>query len=537
MDPIPLPAPFGGVDDLTPIIALQPPYCENLLNFNVAQEGTLLRFGDKKFGVTITQTAGGSVPQRIFTYGNSRIFVLTYEVVAQKYVLNDMESGATVFDMTAILPGPLAFSGFYDLYFNKYLFMFSKAAGTTIPGMYFDGTAFGVIGYTGTGYAPLGGNVYKNRAYMIQAGEAAYWYSDLKAISGPCVYQDLSSLTKEECDLAIICSFSLSDNVSAIVLQAFVMTNGEVLFFSGAYPDAPDWIQVGDGKIGQPVDFNAYIKHQNDSLVLCDTGIISMRELFLNGAQGGKSLSINDRVSQRWAKLIQSIRSVYSIPNGPISVIINGTNTSGYIRGVSDSKADRVIINVPFYLSSGVATTGNTQFVFDTQRTSWFFHQSYKDSTLPKLVYDINRYKNKVILVSSGSTKIMTSEKEGATNFTDRDADDASDNGYYYEIISAPVSQGRNYVQKGQGLDVILKSDLYAETAYYLVRDFGVESTASQKMPSYGAAGSLQKPFANLGIEGSFIQYKISGVTTTGKTVGYQLYGTNFWVSVGNSPR
>lgn len=537
MDPIPLPAPFGGVDDLTPIIALQPPYCENLLNFNVAQEGCILRYGDKKFGVTITQTAGGSVPQRIFTYGNSRIFVLTYEVTAQKYVLNDMESGATVFDMTTILPGPLAFSGFYDLYFNKYLFMFSKAAGVTVPGMYFNGTIFGLIGYTGTGYAPLGGNVYKNRAYMIQANEPGYWYSGISAISGPCVYVDLNTIVKEDCDLAIICSFSLSDNVSAVVLQAFVMTNGEVLFYSGSYPDSPDWTQVGDGKIGQPVDFNAYVKHQNDSLVLCDTGIISMRDLFLKGAQDGKGLSINDRVSQRWAELIQSIRSVYSIPNGPISVIINGTNTSGYIRGISDSKADRVIINIPFYLSSGAATTGNTQFIFDTQRTSWFFHQSYKASTVPKLVYDINRYKNKVILVSSGATKIMTSEKEGATDFTDRDADDALDNGYYYEIISAPVSQGRAYVQKCEGMDVILKSDLYSETNYYLTRDLGVQTSTAQKVVSTGTAGSLQKPFINMGIEGSYIQYKISGTTTSGKTVGYQIYGTNFWASAGRSPR
>ena len=347
--------------------------------------------------------------------------------------------------------------------------MFSKAAGTTIPGMYFNGTAFGVIGYTGTGYAPLGGNVFKNRAYMIQSGEAAYWYSDNKAISGPCVYVDLSSLTEEECDLAIICSFSLSDNVSAVVIQSFIMTNGEVLFYAGTYPDSPDWQQVGTGKIGQPVDFNAYIKHQGDSLVLCDTGVISMRDLFLKGAQDGKGLSINDRVSKRWSELIQTIRTTYSIPNGPISVIINGTNTSGYIRGVSDSKADRVIINVPFYLSSGTALPGNTQFVFDTQRTSWFFHQSYKASSTPKVVFDINRYKNKVILVSMGTTKIMTSEKEGAANFTDRDADDASDNGYYYEIKSAPVSQGRTYVQKGEGLDAIIQSDLYAETNYYLI--------------------------------------------------------------------
>ena len=537
MDPIPLPAPFGGVDDLTPIIALQPPYCENLLNFNVLQEGVVLRYGDKKFGVTITQAAGGSVPQRIFTYGNSRIFVLSYEVTAQKYVLYDMESGATSFDMTTILPGALAFSGFYDLFFNNYLFMFSKAAGVTIPGMYFDGTAFGAIGYTGTGYAPLGGNVYKNRAYMIQNGAPGYWYSADKAITGPCVYVDLATIIKEDCDLAIICSFSLSDNVSAIVLQAFVMDNGEVLFYSGSYPDSPDWTQVGDAKIGQPVDYNAYIKNGGDSLVLCDTGVISMRDLFLKGAQEGKGLSINDRVSQRWAELIQSIRTVYSIPNGPISVIINGTNTSGYIRGISDSKADRIIINIPFYLSSGTATTGNTQFIFDSQRTSWFFHQSYKASTVPKLVYDINRYKNKVILASSGTTKIMVSEKEGATNFTDRDADDSLDNGYYYEVISAPVAEGRAYVQQGQGMDVILKSDLYSETNYYLTRDFGVQTSTAQKIPGTGYTGVLQKPFANIGIEGSYIQYKITGTTVSGKSVGYQLYGTNFWKDIGGSPR
>ena len=53
-----LPAPYGGIDQKTPIAVLKSPYCEELLNFNTTQAGLELRNGDTKYG---TMPLGGGV--------------------------------------------------------------------------------------------------------------------------------------------------------------------------------------------------------------------------------------------------------------------------------------------------------------------------------------------------------------------------------------------------------------------------------------------------------------------------------------------
>ena len=152
---------------------------------------------------------------------------------------------------------------------------------------------------------------------------------------------------------------------------------------------------------------------------------------------------------------------------------------------------------------------------------------------------DMMFYNGKVLMLPTQAlnSTISIIEKEGATDFVDVNAQPSGGTsfGYYYETISAPVSDGRAFVQKGEGVDVIMQSDLYNETDHNLIKDFGVLTTESQKIPDQGTG--LQKPFINIGIEGSYIQHKISGTTTTGKSVGLTIYGTNFWRELGNSPR
>lgn len=99
-----------------------------------------------------------------------------------------------------------------------------------------------------------------------------------------------------------------------------------------------------------------------------------------------------------------------------------------------------------------------------------------------------------------------------------------------------PLANGRAYVQKGEGVDVIVSADLHTETNYYLIKDFGVQITTAQKA-GVTLSGGPEKPFINMGIEGTYIQYKISGTTSASKVLGYKLFGLNFWVEMGESPR
>ena len=525
MNPIPLPAPYAGVNELIPKIAIESPFCEELHNFNVTQEGITLRHGDSKYRL-ITPAVGRTTSDFIFQYGDTALFIVKYDFTGGTLNIYNVTTSTTVYTSGILF----ANDNFASLYFNKYLFLFGYNFHS--PGYVYNGAAWGVIGYTGSGtFRPYGGNVYNNRAYLLQATEAAYWYSNINAVSGAMKKVDLSSITEQKCTLSAIASFTVAETVQAVTYQTFIFDNGEVLFYGGSYPDAPDWTLVGKAKIGQPLDYNSVFQYQGDSIVLCDTGVVSLRDLFLKGSQEGKGLSINDRIQITWSNLIQAYRSAYANPVGPIIF-----GSTGSVKGLWDPKSDRIIISFPFYLdSTGTIQFGSFYFVFNTQLTSWCTQRSY--GCLGTTIINSTVFQNKVLLLctSNAQTHIMIYEKEGSAGFTDRDADDSSDVAYDFETISAPVANGRNYVQKATGLDVIVKSDLYAQTNYQLIKDFGVVTSNAQT--TNAPTGTLQKPFVNMGIEGSYIQYKISGTTTTGKTVGLEMYGANLWIDQGASPR
>lgn len=521
MQPTPLPAPFGGIKDDVPIISLQAPYCENLLNFNIVQEGVVLRKGDTRYNFVSAPVSFAQTDRLgLAKYGESNLFGYILDDNGSLMSFLDIDAGTIVHTIAGT-----ANAYFYPLYFNNYLFFLNPTDYN--PGVYYNGTVWGNIGYTGSGFQPIGGCVYKNRAYIVQYQDASYWYSNIDAITGALTKVDLNSITLEKCSLTSICTVTLADTVSAVSLLAFVFSNGEVLFYSGSYPNSADWRLEGKAKIAQPIFYNSFIPYQGDSLIICDSGLVSLRDLFLKGSEQAASLTVSSNIETTWREMVAEIRRIRSTPTGPL------TQT---IRGVWDPANLRIILTSPYYLdSNGTANAGAFYFILDTDLESWSFHRSFGSVSGGLGICDIINYKNKIYYtVTCGGSAFIVYQKEGGTGFTDKNSAN-SDVAYDYEIKSGPVSVERAWVQLFCGMDVIVKSDLHAQTNYEFIRDFGVQTTTAQKVNA--VSGSLQKPFVNAGIEGSYIQYKISGTTTTGKTVGYQLYGTNMWSSQGTSPR
>lgn len=524
MDPFPMPAPYGGVDQKTPVIALQSPYCQNLLNFNVNQSGITLRNGDSTY-IEIDSLITGTTIFKLVPYGSSKLFLTAKDGSTGKFTILDVDADTIVYTSVASVTTNVV----QTLYFNKYLFFFANGSGA--PGYSFDGsTTYTTIGYTGSGsFNPLGGDVFNARGYLIQEGEAAYWYTAPQAISGACTKVSLEYQVSEKCTMAISTSFTLADTVQSIRIKTFIFDNGEIIFYSGSYPDSADWTEVGRAKIGPPLNYQSFIIYQGDSLILCDSGVVSLRDLFLKGSDDAINLNVNSRINPKWDELVQAIRASDNAYTGLLS----------RIRGVWDSKTDRIIVSFGNYIdANGTLQHGSFYFVFFTQLTSWFYQRSFGVSG-GAYIKDITRYKNKNIIIPniSGTSKTFALVKEGSTGFMDQAYDGNGPTiGYDYAMISAPISNGRAYVQKIEGLDVILNTDLHAQTSYTLIKDLGVQTTTPQVLTG-GVSGSLQKPLVDIGIEGSYVQLQITGTTTSGKTVGYQLYGMNIGTSIGQSPR
>lgn len=531
MDPIPLPPPYGGVDQKNPIVALQSPNCENLLNFNLNNVGAVLRNGDSiAYNFALTG-ASGRYALNLHPWeatGASQLFISTLNNGTGAYNIYD-QAGNLEYNFAPIIVTLNSVPRISNVYFNGSLFFFPNAA--LNAGHKWNGAAWSVSGYTGatTPYL-IGGAVYKNRLYGVHYQEPAYWYSEIDATSGTMTKVSLGGIIQLQANLSAIGTFTISDQVTTEAFIAFVFSSGEILFYNGSYPNSADWRLAGRAQIPQPLFVDSLIQYQGDTLVMCDGGVVSLRDLFLKGSQQALSLSVSDLVQTKWVALVKAIRATRSTPTGPL--VDNAVN--GSIRGVYDPKNDRIVISFPYYLdSAGALQSGSFYFVFNAELGAWSFHRSFGGR-----IYDINIYNNTLYCLSRYGTDngVTIYAKEGAADFMDDDADTVGEIAYDYEIVSAPVANGRAFVQKGEGLDVILNSDLYSETSYYLIRDFGVETTTAQTVPNV-ISGSLQKPFVNIGIEGSYIQWKLSGTTAASKTVGLKLYGTNFWIEQGQSPR
>lgn len=522
-----LPAPYLGVAQDIPQAALKSPNCYSLLNFNTTSEGIALRNGDTTFFKT--SLGGGGYLGKIFgQYGDTSLFVLMNDFNTSTVKVYNVETGTLAYTTAAAGAGT-----FRSQFFNKNLFYFCPDAAYS-PGIKFNGTTWAVVTYvnkaTGTtsGLALNGGGTpYKNRNYIVQKDEAAYWYSEIDAISGDLTKVDLSGLVNQNTTLSNITKITLSDQINTVEYLVFSMANGEILFFSGAYPDSDSWGVVGRAKIGQLVSFvNSVFPYQGDAIILSDSGIASLRDLFLKGSQSALNLSLNTRVQKTWRAIIKLARAAANKPAGFLS---------DSIQGIWDEANSRFYILLPYtytpYSTASFVATGNFFFVFDAIRGSWSFHRSGQAADqLP--IISLAYYKNKVIYVVDNNSIIVTMQKEGSTGFTDRDVNDTTNKIYDFIMITAPIPFPKTAVYEADQIEPIIESDLYSLTNWNFVCDFGRQTSGDQ--PTDAITTSVAKPAVNVGMQNiTFVQVKMSGVTAASKTVGLTLYSFNVWYDAG----
>lgn len=530
MEAIQLPAPFAGVDELTPLAALQAPYCESLINCNTQQEGCVVRNGDSK-AWQLTYTPGHLDVGGFAVYGNTKLILTVYDSNLDEQRFYDVEAGSSLKTQTGITTN----TNYQTIYYNGNLYFFREETGAGIADNWrYDGTTWTSVGFTGYTRSPsvIPGCLYKNRIFLIDKSasftDPYYWYSNLYDSAGLTLAGvSLDYIFSVKSRLAIIAAITLSDNVEVNNLIAFINFEGEVLFYAGSYPDSPDWRLLGRAQISTPVNYNSGFAYQGDYLILTDAGLVSLRDLFLKGSQEAQIFSVSRQVSKTWNFLVKKIRDTVGTPVGRLQDI----------SGVFDLKNNRLIITFPYIpdVNAGTISAGGYWFVYNCLLKSWSMHKSVAGGTYQDIAY----YKNKVYTVAqkegNPSSALIVYQKEGSTAYTDRNFLDTADVGYDYEIKSAPITTGRAQYAKISSMDVIVKSDLHAETNYQVISDLGVNTSVAQKVN--GQSGVLSKPNIPMGISGTYIQYKISGTTSSGKTSGYQLYGTNLWIDKGNSPR
>jgi hypothetical protein len=134
--------------------------------------------------------------------------------------------------------------------------------------------------------------------------------------------------------------------------------------------------------------------------------------------------------------------------------------------------------------------------------------------------------------LATATDYILLRSKEKATDFQDVNQDNTTKTSFDYEMLSAPIPFPKTAVYEATQIEPILESDLYSQTNWNFVVDFGRQTSGDQKTDA--STTSVAKPAVNVGMQNiTYVQVKMSGTTAASKTVGLNLYSYNVWFNAG----
>lgn len=501
-----LPAPFKGIDQLTPVAALSSPFCETLLNYNTTGAGIELRNGDSVFS-DVPNTGGVTEHdiRGLFTFQNQAI-VASKTDLGLKYYIGDKN---TPLAFAANSTGGVSTSVLFSFEYMGYIW-FTKENGGFLDK--FDGTTWSAIGFTGASSA-IGGVAYRNRAYFYQG--TTIYFSNVQAISGALSSIDIASVLNITSNIVLLGSMTTGDDIEAENLFVIATQAGEVLFYSGSYPNGSDWRIRGRGKLPTIISFHP-IYYNGDILIMTVSGLYSLRLLLRTGSEKIGNLILSKEVQKTWEEIYGHLQGA---PDGNFGVFWEAKN--------------RIVISSALVPDgSGGYEAGNFFFIYDVLREAWTTHKSAQfNENYPSGFICVL---NEDLLISPPDdawSEAVIWSKEGASDFQDVNLDGTKED-YYYEMLSAPIPFPKTAVYEASLIEPILASDLYSETNWNLVADFGRQTTGDQT--TNAGVSTVSKPAVNVGIQNiTYVQVKVSGTTTQDKSVGLVLYSYNILYNAG----
>lgn len=509
---IPLPPPYKGQNDQIPLIALQNPYCKWMINFNNQYGNVNLRKGNELFA-----EVNGN-PLNITSYEDD-LFVMVDDSGTLKWY--ETSTGSPSLVRSVVGGGD---DEVHTLFFNNYLFYFGEgelSPANTGP-QYWNGTSWGNAGYSWpSDFNPLGGCVYKNRAYFVNRGTAKYGYSEIDSIAGTVTEVDLSSQVSSHAMLYAIRSISMSENVTQENVLAFLFSTGEVLVYSGSYPNSTSWGVVAKFKVSQLIYNNSMVDAKGDTFIFTETEILSLRNLFLGGYSKERADGIGAVIKNRWSSIVRELLD--DLPGNRY-----------YIKAAYDEQRDRIVISLPKYvdpLDENEVNTWPAQFIYDFTLGGWYeYVQTSNDTTrsVSACYFNNDIY---ILIKESGGDSVVV-RLDVLDTYVDDSIGGLINDPIYFYLESAPHPLSKFGVMVASGLEVVMKSDLYPNADFHFIGDLGAQVTTEQ--PTNGNGTEVSKVLVNAGIEANTIQYVIEGNSDEdGVAVGLEIYGTNLWVIPG----
>lgn len=496
-----LPPPFAGQRDDIPTIAIESPNAQLIQNFNLQLGSMRLRFGDK-FHLRTTSGASDLVAN-ITNYGDTKLIAVVADGSTTKWY--DVTTAVSLLHSEATSTNPVASVNFGA---NTYFF---SGTNWTLGGVYYDGTTWANGPYTFTPYttmSPFLGTPHKNRLYLLDLGSLNFGYSPIDALTGVMQTVDLSTVVKRVPQAAVkwvgISSLQISDNLSSKSFLCYITKLGEILVYDGSYPGSSDWSLVGQFILPPLIPGAGPIDYLGDVLLLTTLGVVSLRQLFVEGLQKALDNSFSKTIPQRWRQIV---------------------GTGAAMTGFYDIINNRLVLRSSIYITQAGSTSNNRAFflIYDFTVGAWYEHVS----SIPYGIEWISFFQNQIYYAIGHETRIY--KKEGRTDFVDatwNSTDQTTTTPYDWSIKSAPLPTDRSFNTKLNGLEFLVKGSFYTASTFELIGDLGVQTSGLSTLPDQGT--SLRKPYVGVGINSTMVQYEIDNIASTGPgSSGFEFYGLN----------
>jgi hypothetical protein len=281
---ITMPAPYGGLDLVSPIDNMEPFHALELINIFPSSNAPTLRKGYVEF-----QDTGNANPVRTLSAmplpdGNSKLIAAVGTKIYAIDSAGVTDTGATITN-----------SNCQTEIFNNKMFICNGADTVQV----YDGNTLtiGNSTFTGVTLADLiNVSSYKNRVYFIEKDSANIWYGGVNAVGSSALTQeDLSYVLRLGGFLVFAGSFTNQTAQTSADLFLVISSEGEVLCYAGDDPSS--WTLVARFYIGKPLGYKAFVRVNQDLWIITEQGIVPVSGLF-------KSLILSRLVNQSAAGLI-----------------------------------------------------------------------------------------------------------------------------------------------------------------------------------------------------------------------------------------
>jgi hypothetical protein len=304
------------------------PYIENLLCYDGK-----MRVRPKVY--RRNHTMGSGAVKSLFTFvtdaGAEKLIACT-----NSKIYNCSSSGAGV-DLTGLLT--VTTDEWQGFTFNNRLFLLNGTDPVVVIDSTVTAAAAAFTGPSGSDTALIQGCNYRGRPYMVEKDSLSYWYHrTIGGVTGALTEVDLARVVQFGGKLMFCASATSNQGATANEFMVFVTDQGEVLMYSGDYPDASNWNLFARTRIAQPLSRRSYVHLGGELMLLTRAGMAPISQIISSPSVSQTLYSVTQEIEGEFKDITRAFSgsastnykycAVHNVQDGYL--LVNFHNTATY---------------------------------------------------------------------------------------------------------------------------------------------------------------------------------------------------------------